>query len=112
MTPDALRPDLGATLLAALAGVALGALYFGALWASLRRLPEQGSLAPGRFLLEFALRLVGVLAGFGALLVVFGAAPWPLLAALLGFGAARVAVTRTLGPTARRRGEDGGAPWS
>jgi F1F0 ATPase subunit 2 len=85
-----------ALALGLVAGTGLGAVHFGALWWTVRRLPRLRR--PGRWLaLSAALRFVVVLAGFVALVRVH---PLALLAALMGFLLARLAATRWLGGTA------------
>ncbi len=81
----------GATLAFGLAlGLALGWFFFAGLWWTVQRVPtaqRPGALLLGSFLLRTAVTLAGFLA-----LVRLGA--WPLLAALVGFLAARTIVTR------------------
>ncbi|OQX05455.1 MAG: hypothetical protein BWK73_33560 [Thiothrix lacustris] len=73
-----------------LAGMALGLLFFGGLWWTVRK----GSTAPNPalwFMGSFILRTAGALAGFYAI----GADDWRrLLAALAGFVLARMLLTR------------------
>jgi F1F0 ATPase subunit 2 len=78
-----------------LAGGVLGALFFGGLWWTLRRV--AASRRPyGWLAASFAVRGAVVLAGF-ALLARLGGW-WPPLAALLGFVAARLVLVRRFGP--------------
>lgn len=80
--------DIVTLLLAAMAGVALGGIFFGGLWWTVRR-ATQGR-APGLwFLASLLLRTVIVLAGFYFL----GAHHWErLTACLVGFTLARLLV--------------------
>lgn len=86
--------DLLALALAGVAGIVLGALFFGGLWWTVR-----GALASRRpaiwFLGSLLVRAGIVLAGF---YVVAGGHWERLLAALLGFIIARHLVTRLAGP--------------
>jgi F1F0 ATPase subunit 2 len=77
-------------VLALMAGVSLGAIFFGGLWWTVRK--SFSSKQPGLwFLGSSLLRTVLVLAGF--YFVAFG--HWQrLLASLLGFAMARLMVTR------------------
>jgi len=82
-----------------LAGLALGALYFGGLWWTVRRVPTWRR--PERALLaSFAIRALLVLPAFVALAL---QGPGPLVAALVGFLVARFAVQVRTAPR-------GGAP--
>lgn len=95
----------GLTLLAAsLGGAILGAAYLALLWVAVRRLPQERSgvslfvaLALAR-----AAMVLGALAAAAALDVQASG----LLAALLGFLAARLAATRH-----SKRGTTGGPSW-
>lgn len=84
--------DLG---LSFLAGAALGAAYFAALWATVRRLagrPRAGLWAASSFAGRVALLLAG-------LLLIGRWGGWPaLVTALAGFLGARVAAVRALRP--------------
>jgi F1F0 ATPase subunit 2 len=77
------------------AGVALGAVYFAALWHTLQQLPSAKS--PARLLLiSYLLRLAGVMAGF---YLIMGAGHWErLLSAAFGFIIVRKIMTYRLGP--------------
>jgi len=79
-----------ALALAGVAGLVLGAIFFGALWWTLRK--GLQSPRPGRWLLgSLVLRTALVLAGF----YLVGAGHWErMLACLLGFVSARLALTR------------------
>jgi F1F0 ATPase subunit 2 len=91
------------TLLAgAVAGFALGALYFGVLWRTLSKLPHVR--APW---LLMAVSLVARLAVMLAALYVLGRwGGWlALVGALVGVVAARTLQLRRLGPRAERTGE-------
>jgi F1F0 ATPase subunit 2 len=81
------------------AGVALGAFYFGTLWLVVRRLDRLAW--PAAWLgVTALLRLAVVLALFGLL----AGARWErLVAALLGFVAVRIVLTRRLGRPASAR---------
>ena len=77
---------------AAAAGVALGAIFYGGLWWSVRRLcvKAEGAWLPA----GFAVRTLIVLAGF----VAIARRDWRDLAACLaGFLVCRIAMTRLLG---------------
>lgn len=80
-------------VLACGAGLILGALYFTALWRTVKKLPE--SVHPFRLMIgSFVLRMAIVLPGF--YLVMSG--HWErLAAALVGFILARLVITRRLG---------------
>jgi F1F0 ATPase subunit 2 len=84
--------------IAFLAGLGLGALYFAALWASVRRL--AGGAPTWAFALSALLRLglvLGAVAGAQAM----GIAPVQLVCAFLGFLTARLAATRFARPNTR-----------
>ena len=84
----------------ALAGGALGALHFGGLWYTLRRLPRVRR--PGLWMGgSFILRTVVVLAGFYAIV---GAGLPAVVAAMSGFIAVRLIFGRRLRPRDRDRG--------
>lgn len=92
--------NLNATMIFSLivaftAGLALGALYFMALWQTVQRLPSEKS--PARLMLtSFILRMVLVMAGF---YLVMGEGHWERLAsAVLGFFIIRKILTYRLGP--------------
>lgn len=89
----------------ALAGLLLGGLYFGGLWAVVRRLDR--ARRPGLWLLASA--VVRVAALLPILYLVMEGRPERLVAALVGFLGARLALTRLLGPVrpARPRGQGG-----
>ena len=77
-----------ALLLGLLAGVALGLVYFGGLWWTVRRVPSWRR--PERALLaSFVVRALLVLPAFVVLAL---QGPGPLVAALAGFLVARVAL--------------------
>jgi F1F0 ATPase subunit 2 len=79
---------------AVLAGMVLGAMFFGGLWWTVRR-GLSSARAAGWFVGSLLVRAVVVLAGF----YVVSAGHWDrLLACLLGFVAARALVTRLIGP--------------
>ena len=78
-----------ALALALLAGAALGGLFYGGLWWTVRN--GVASRSPLWFLVSFPLRMLTVLAGFYA---VSHGHPGPLIACLLGFTAARLLITR------------------
>ena len=82
-------------MLSFLAGIVIGGVYFGGLWATVRGLPDAGK--PFRRLgLSFALRAALALAGFW--LVLQGG--WEsLAAAMVGFLAMREILLRRLGNT-------------
>ncbi len=91
--------DLLALAMAGVAGVALGAIFFGGLWWTVRK-----ALASQRpaiwFLGSFLVRAGIVLAGF----YVVGGGHWGRLpAGLLGFVVARYLVMRLAGPPAALR---------
>jgi F1F0 ATPase subunit 2 len=83
-------------------GLAVGLVYFGALWATVRRIP-QASYPGSLLLVSYVARLALAAAGFYAILR-FGELP-ALLAALLGFLTMRYVVMRRI-----RGGME--APWS
>lgn len=83
----------------ALAGLALGAVFFLGLWATVLRVNSSrssGALVAVSFVLRFAL-----VAG-GLYLVVRGGS-WPLIGSLFGILAARVLVTRLVVNRGERR---------
>lgn len=86
--------------LAALAGAGLGALHFGGLWWTVRRLPTSerpGLLMAGSLVLRLVLLAAGVF--------LVGQGRWENLAACLaGFVAARSVMVRRLGPIRMREG--------
>jgi F1F0 ATPase subunit 2 len=82
--------------LAFAAGVVLGAFYFGTLWLVVRRLDRAAW--PAVWLGATGIVRLAVVIGLFALLV--GPRWERLLAALVGFLAARVVLTRWLGPAA------------
>lgn len=86
------------TLTAAfLAGAFLGALYFGGLWWTVRRLPHARQPL-NLYFGSLAARVVLVLAGFYGVLAV---CDWPqLMAALAGFLMVRLAAVRFAGASA------------
>jgi len=82
-----------------LAGLALGAVFFLGLWATVQRVNSSrssGALVAVSFVLRFAL-----VAG-GLYLVVRGGS-WPLIGSLFGILAARVLVTRLVVNRGERR---------
>ncbi|NPV03498.1 MAG: ATP synthase subunit I [Syntrophaceae bacterium] len=86
---------MGNGLLAFLAGIALGALFFGGLWETVRRLPGAGNPLR-RMTLSFLLRLTAALAAFA----VMARGGWvTLAAAVAGFILAREILVRKLGHT-------------
>jgi F1F0 ATPase subunit 2 len=89
-----------AIVLGLVAGLVLGWVHFAGLWWTVRRLP--GARRPGALLLASYL-VRGLLIGAG-LLAVVGLGPWPLVAATIGFVAARQAALR------RYAGDGGGGP--
>ena len=90
--------------MASLAGLALGLVYFGGLWLTVRRL--AGSKRPGFLMLgSFVARLLVTLYGF---YLVMDDSWERLLACLAGFLVARVALTRALAPG--RNGQKGTVP--
>ncbi len=87
-------PESALLCLAVLAGAALGAIYFGGLWWSVRR--AASSRRPALSMLVSALLRMGIALG-GFYLVADG--NWKrLLLCLLGFVVARAAVTWLLRP--------------
>ena len=84
-------------LLAFLAGVLLGALFFGGLWWTVQRLMD--SSRPHLFIAaSFAVRTAAVMAGLYLMLV----AGWPhLLAAVAGFVITRTVIAWKLRPAGR-----------
>lgn len=95
MLTDGMLSDAMPALLAGLAaGAMLGGMYFGALWASVRRLPGRG---PGG---GFVLALLARLAVAGAVLALVGrwAGGPGLLGALAGFVVVRAAMLHRLRP--------------
>jgi F1F0 ATPase subunit 2 len=99
--------DVVGLVLAALAGVGLGLVYFGGLWLTLQRVPRSRSpalLAMVSFVGRTALMLVGFY-------FVMGDSWQRLVACLVGVVAARVALVRRLGPAdAPRETPQGGPP--
>lgn len=99
-----------ALILAGVAGVGLGVLFFGGLWWTVRK--GMASAQPALwFFASLLIRLGLVLAGFSFV----GAAQWErLLACLLGFVAARLIIMRLTRPpiksASRSREEDHHAP--
>jgi F1F0 ATPase subunit 2 len=85
--------SLGSVALGFAAGVSIGASYFLGLWWTVRRATRSSRPTP-LLLASFVVRLTLAL---GLLLVVVRLGPLSLVAALLGFLAARVLLTRTLG---------------
>jgi F1F0 ATPase subunit 2 len=77
------------------AGLALGALYFIALWQTVQRLPAANS--PARLMLvSFVLRMAVVMSGF---YFIMGEQHWErLTSAMLGFIIIRKILTYRLGP--------------
>lgn len=86
---------MGALMLSFLAGIVIGGVYFGGLWATVRGLPDAGK--PFRRLgLSFALRAALALAGFTLVL----RQGWEsLAAAMLAFLVMRGILLRRLGNT-------------
>ena len=84
-------------MLSALAGLALGALFFGGLWLTVRR--GAGSPRPALwFFVSLMARMGLTLGGFWLV----GGSDWRrLLACLAGFFVARLAITRALRPDPR-----------
>jgi len=92
-------PDALPAMLALVAGAALGAIYFGGLWWTVRR--AASSARPAQCILFSALlRMSTALGGF---YVVAGGHWERLLLCLLGFIAARTAVTWLTRPLAPER---------
>jgi F1F0 ATPase subunit 2 len=95
---------------ACLAGIALGGMFFGGLWLTIRY--TLSSAAPGLWLMgSYMLRTVIVVAGF---YVVFAGDWRRLMACLLGFILARFIVARVLETRGKVKGAAGievsGAP--
>lgn len=82
-------------LAAALVGALLGAAYLGILWVAVRRLPEGREGA--RFFLAMAVVRAAMILGALASAAALGVPASGILAALLGFVAARHAATRLSG---------------
>ena len=84
------------TLIAAfVAGLALGAFYFIALWRTVRQLPTTKSSAR-LMLTSFTIRMAVIMAGF---YLIIGTGRWErLAAAMLGFIIIRKILTYKLGP--------------
>lgn len=77
------------------AGAALGAVYFTALWHTVRQLPSAKS-PTCLLLISYIFRVAAVLGGF---YLVMGAGHWErLIAATLGFVIVRKIMTYRLGP--------------
>ena len=96
MMNHSLDASLIFTLIAALAaGMALGTLYFTALWWTVRQLPTAKS--PGRLMLgSFVIRMSVLMVG---LFLIMGTGHWERLAvAMLGFIIIRKILTYHLGP--------------
>jgi F1F0 ATPase subunit 2 len=96
MMNSLLNPAILFPLVAAfVAGLALGAFYFIALWQTVQRL--QSATSPARLMLvSFVLRMAMVMAGF---YLVMGGEHWERLAvAMLGFIIIRKILTYRLGP--------------
>lgn len=81
-------------LLGLLAGVALGAVYFGGLWLTVKKVVDDGKAA--KLVASFLARAAVVLVGFFLVLQMGLAA---LGAALVGFVGVRVLATRKLTAT-------------
>jgi F1F0 ATPase subunit 2 len=91
--------DPGVLVLALVAGGGLGAMFYGGLWWTVLR--GVSSATPARWFLASALLRTGLtLAGF---YVVAGAQADRLVACLLGFGVAHIAITRLTRPRAGSR---------
>lgn len=82
-------------ILACVAGGALGALFFGGLWWTVRRAVEAKQPAPWIFG-SLLVRTIATLAGF---YLVAAGRPDRLLVCLLGFVLARLVVTRMTRPS-------------
>jgi F1F0 ATPase subunit 2 len=96
MMNNLLNPAIMFSLLVAfVAGLALGAFYFIALWRTVRQLPIAQS--PARLMLgSFIIRMAVIMAGF---YLVMGTGHWErLTAAMLGFIIVRKILTYRLGP--------------
>jgi F1F0 ATPase subunit 2 len=92
MMPDPL-PLAPQLLLSLLVGLVLGAMYFYALWVTIRRLPQARS--PALLVLASALLRLGML--FAGLYLVTAGGHWErLLAAVAGIILARILLTRWL----------------
>lgn len=86
-------PTIVTVLLGLLAGGALGGVYFGGLWWTVRDLGE--AQRPGlRLMVSFGVRAVFALVGFAAL-VVWSA--WALVGGLVGFVVVRMVMARWVG---------------
>lgn len=86
---------MGDSMLSFLAGIALGGVFFGGLWETIRRLPGAGNPFR-RMTVSFLLRVCVALAGF----IAISRGGWvPLAAALAGFVLAREILVRKLGHT-------------
>ncbi|MGB5217925.1 MAG: ATP synthase subunit I [Smithella sp.] len=82
-------------LVAFVAGLALGTIYFTALWRTVRQLPSAKSPA-SLMIASFILRMAVVLAGF---YLIIGGGHWErLAAAMMGFIIIRKILTYRLGP--------------
>lgn len=79
-------------LLGAVAGLALGSVFYVGLWATVRRATRAGR-PWAWFLGSFVLRFAVVATGF---LVLARDGPWPLVGALAGFAVARPLVNRAV----------------
>lgn len=91
--------DPGSLVLALVAGGALGAMFYGGLWWTVLR--GASSATPARWFLASAVLRTGVtLAGF---YVVAGGQADRLVACLLGFGIAHMAILRLTRPRADRQ---------
>ena len=95
MTYHSLNPTTFITLVCAFtAGIALGALYFTALWKTVQMLP--GSKNPARLMLtSYFLRVIVVMAGF---YLVMGGHWERLMLAMFGFIIIKKILTYRLGP--------------
>ncbi len=89
--------------LAFVAGAGLGLLYFGGLWLTVRRLARARRPA----LLFLGSLVVRVAVLLGGLYLVMGEDWRRLLAALVGVIAARIVLTRRLGPLREKQQEVG-----
>jgi F1F0 ATPase subunit 2 len=87
--------SLAALTLGALAGAALGAVYFALLWLAVRRLPRGRGGA--RLFVGLALARAALLIGTLAAAAALGVPAEGLLAGVAGFVAIRFAATRRLG---------------
>lgn len=101
-------PMASQLLVSGLLGMVLGAVYFYALWVTIRRLPQARH--PALLLLASALLRLGML--FTGLYFVTAGGHWePLLAAVAGVILSRILLTRwlpMLSPTHRRPEEADG----